>query len=75
MILKALKLKKIKDKEKSGVRIRPSLAGYGLGTRVRATLARTLIPGPATDRIYGSEVRVPASGARTTGLLGLILHF
>jgi hypothetical protein len=49
MILRHQIKRKIKDKEKTGVRILPSLAGYGLGTRIRATLARILIPGPATD--------------------------
>ncbi len=27
------------------------MAGYGLGTRIRATLARILIPGPGTDSL------------------------
>jgi hypothetical protein len=52
--------RKIKDKEKSGVRIRPFLAGYGLGTRIRATLARILIPGLDTDPRLRIRVRVPA---------------
>jgi hypothetical protein len=66
--------RKVKDKEKSGVRIRPSLAGYGLGTRVRATLARTLIPGPATDPSL--RIRSPGACLRSTdgGTFGLILH-
>jgi hypothetical protein len=60
--------RKIKDKEKTGVRIRPSLAGYGVGTRIRAMLARILIPGPATDphlRICGLGAYLRA---RTSGL-------
>ena len=73
--LKAFKLKKSQRQRKTGVRIRPSLAGYELGTRVRATLARTLIPGPATDPHLRIRSPVLALGARTTGLLGLILHF
>ncbi len=50
-MVKGIKLhkRKIKEKEKSGVRIRPSSAGYGLGTQIRATLARIFIPGPGTD--------------------------
>ena len=46
---------KIKEKDKDKVRIRPFLDGYGLGTRIRTTLVRILIPGPAADpllRIY-----------------------
>jgi hypothetical protein len=49
------------------------LAGYGLGTRIRATLARILIPGPATDphlRICGQGACLKAW---TTGLFGLFL--
>jgi hypothetical protein len=60
---------KLKTKKKTGVRIRPSLAGYRLGTRIRATLARILILGPATDphlRICGPGACLKA---RTTGLL------
>jgi hypothetical protein len=51
------------------------LAGYGLGTRVRATLARTLIPGPATDPHL--RIRSPGACLRSTDdwTFGLILHF
>ena len=72
MILKALKLKKSQRQRKIRVRIRPSLDGYGLGTRIRTTLVRILIPGPATDPHLRIRSPVLASGARTTGL---ILHF
>jgi hypothetical protein len=57
--LKALKLKKSQRQRNTGVRIRPSLAGYGLRTRIRATLARILIPGPATD----PRLRIRSPGA------------
>ncbi len=63
--LKALKLKKSQRQRKTGVRIRPSLAGYGLGTRIRATLARILIPGPATDPRL--RIRSPGACLRSTG--------
>ena len=72
MILKALKLKKSQRQRKIRVRIRPSLNGYGLGTRIRTTLVRILIPGPATDPHLRIRSPVLALGARTTGL---ILHF
>ena len=72
MILKALKLKKSQRQRKIRVRIRPSLDGYGLGTRIRTTLVRILIPGPATDPHLRIRSPVLALGARTTGL---ILHF
>ena len=40
------------------------MAGYGLGTRIRATLARILIPGPATDpRLW---IRSPGACLRST---------
>ena len=70
---KGIKLKEKSKTKKTGVPIRPSLAGYGLGTRIRATLARILIPGPATDphlRICGPGACLKA---RTTGLYGLFL--
>jgi hypothetical protein len=72
MILKALKLKKSQRQRKIRVRIRPSLDGYGLGTRIRTTLVRILIAGPATDPHLRICSPVLALGARTTGL---ILHF
>ncbi len=72
MILKALKLKKSQGQRKIRVRIRPSLDGYGLGTQIRNTLVRILIPGPATDPHLRIRSPVLALGARTTGL---ILHF
>ncbi len=71
--LKASKLKKSQRQRK--IRIRPSLDGYGLRTRIRTTLVRILIPGPATDPHLRIRSPVLASGARTTGLFGLILHF
>ena len=40
---------KTKGKDKDKVRIRPFLDGYGLGTRIRTTSVRILIPGPAAD--------------------------
>ena len=46
--------------------------GYGLGTRIRTTLVRIFIPGPATDPHLRIRSLVLALGARTTGL---ILHF
>ena len=55
MTSKALKLKKKTKIKKIRVRIRPFLDGYGLGTRIRTTSVRILIPGPAADpllRIY-----------------------
>ncbi len=73
--LEALKLKKSQRQRKTGVWIRPSLAGYGLGTRIQATLARILIPGPATDPHLRIRSPVPAFGARTRGTFGLILDF
>ena len=72
MILKASNLKKRQRQRKIRVRIRPSLDGYGLGTRIRTTLVRILIPGPATDPHLWIRSPVLALGARTTGL---ILHF
>ncbi len=71
--LMASKLKKSQRQKKTGVWIRPSLAGYGLGTRIRATLARILIPGPATDprlRIRSPGACLPGGDLRTDfGLL------
>ena len=64
--------RKIKDKEKTGVRIWPSLAGYGLGTRIRATLARILNPGPDSDPHLLIRVRVLAL---KHGLFGLFMDF
>ena len=72
MTSKALKLKKKTKIKKIRVRIRPFLDGYGLGTRIRTTLVRILIPGPATDPHLRIRSPVLALGARTTGL---ILHF
>ena len=40
------------------------MAGYGLGTRIRATLARILIPGPATDPHL--RIRSPGACLRST---------
>ncbi len=37
---------------------RPLLAGYGLGTWIRATLARILIPGPDSNPYLRIRVRV-----------------
>ncbi len=73
--LKALKLKKSQRQRKTGVRIRPSLAGYGLGTRIRATLARILISGPATDPRL--RIRGPGACLRSTDewTFGLVLDF
>ncbi len=50
------------------------MAGYGLGTRIRATLARILILGPATDPLL--RIRGPGAclKARTTGFYGLFLR-
>ena len=72
MILKASKLKKRQRQRKIRVRIRPFLDGYGLGTRIRTTLVRTLIPGPATDPHLRICSPVLALKAR---MAGLILHF
>ncbi len=73
--LKALKLKKNQRQRKTGVRIRPSLARYGLGTRIRATLARILIPGLATDPRL--RIRGPGACLRSTDgwTFGLFLDF
>ncbi len=49
MTSKALKPKKKQRQRKIRVRIRPFLDGYGLGTRIRTTSVRILIPGPAAD--------------------------
>ncbi len=75
MILRHQIKRKIKDKEKTGVRIRPSLAVYGLGTRIRATLARILIPGPATDPHLWICGPGACLKARTTGLFGARMDF
>ena len=55
--------------------IRPSLAGYGLGTRIRATLARISIPGQATDPRL--RIRGPGACLRSTDewTFGLFLDF
>jgi len=46
------------------------LAGYGLGTRIRATLARILIPGPATDPLL--RIRGPGACLRARLFYGLL---
>ena len=51
------------------------MAGYGLGTRIRATLDRILIPGPATDPHL--RIRGPGACLRSTDewTFGLFLDF
>jgi hypothetical protein len=69
LMVKGIKLKeksKIKKKKESGSR--PLLAGYGLRTRIRATLARILIPGPDTDPRLRIWVRVLALRHGLSGL-------
>ncbi len=48
------------------------MAGFGLGTRIRATLARILIPGPDSDPRLRIRVRVLAL---KHGLFGLFTDF
>ncbi len=72
MTLKASKLKNKQRQRKIRVRIRPFLDGYGLGTRIRTTSVRILIPGPATDPHLRICSPVLALKAR---MAGLILHF
>ena len=70
MIFKGIKTKEKSKTKKIRVRIRPFLDGYGLGTRIRATLARTLIPGPATDphlRIRSPGACLKSTDDRTIG--------
>ncbi len=69
---KGIKTKEKTKTKKNRVRIRPFLDGYGLGTRIRTTLVRILIPGPATDPHLRICSPVLASRAR---MAGLILHF
>ncbi len=66
---KGIKLKEKLKTKKTGVRIRPSLAGYGLRTRIWATLAQILIPGPVKDPLL--RIRGPGAclRARTYGTL------
>ncbi len=59
-MVKGIKLKEKSKRKKNESGSRPLLAGYRLGTRIWATLARILIPGPDTDpgarlkaRIFG----------------------
>jgi hypothetical protein len=54
---KAANPNKIKDKEKRGSGSRPLLAGSRHRTRIRATLARILIPDPNSDPLL--RIRVP----------------
>ncbi len=69
---KGIKTKE-KDKDKENrVRIRPFLDGYGLGTRIRTTSVRILIPGPAADPLL--RIRSPVLALKH-GLAGLVLHF
>ncbi len=69
---KASNWKKNKRERKKDSGSRPLLAGYGLGTRIRATLAQTLIPGPDTDLRVQIRVRVLAL---KHGLFGLFTDF
>ncbi len=64
--------RKIKEKEKKESGSRPLLAGYGIGTRIRATLARILIAGPDSDPHLRIRVRVLAL---KHGLFGLFTDF
>ncbi len=66
---KGIKLKeKAKGKKNQESGSGPLLAGYGLGTRIWATLARILIPGPDTDPRLQIRVRVLAWKHRHFGL-------
>jgi hypothetical protein len=49
--------RKIKEKEKKESGSRPLLAGYGLGTGIRAPLARILIPDPDSNPLLRIRVR------------------
>jgi hypothetical protein len=56
-MIKGIKLKEKQRESKKEYGSRPLLAGYGLGTRSRATLARILIPGPDSDPYLRIRVR------------------
>jgi hypothetical protein len=77
LMVKGIKLKeKVKRKKNQESGSGPLLAGYGLGTRIRATLARILIPGLDTDPRLRIRARVPAGEHGLFGLFcGLLRNF
>jgi hypothetical protein len=71
-MVKGIKLKEKSKRKKNETGSRPLLAGYGLGTRIQATLARILIPGLDTDPRLRIRVLVLAL---KHGLFGLFMDF